>query len=490
MIKNFILLLSLLQVGLLCAQRTVIAGKFPYQRDVPFSVAFVSNQVVLIDEWGKVADTSNAQGLFHVELKVDKPSIIRFTQRENVELYIRPGDSLWVEMINGRNVSFGGTAGRENNLLFSLNRPFIPIETQENPSEYSMLIDTLYQKQHQSLKTYQAEQADDGFVSLFTAKAQAQFLEDKIRVLEFMQKEDWEGSLKDRVERQIRNLPLVDEVRAETYINALHRLFTLEVRQIMGIDWSANGRNAEIAYPAGYQEVFRRHWQERLAELPKVKQYFELEEWIAEIQFCTQLDKLTSAEAALERIKQVKSYPALIQEMEHTYRKRLIMLKMGKLPSMVWESPNGQAAELKATEAQRTLLVFWDASNPESLAAYQQFQEKITIRFPGSMQDSLISTVNPRKLIWIQVGGDLAKWKQVITTLPNTYSTEHYAIKKTEDIAALKPYLYEDKLPVAFDLRPDLSIEGISNRPTVIDYPSWEMKQTLGGRVIWKRQRE
>lgn len=489
MIKNFILLLAFCTTGLLCAQRTVIAGKFPYQRDVPFSVAFISNQVVLIDEWGKLSNTSDAQGLFHLELKVDKPSIIRFTQRENVDLYIRPGDSLWIEMINGRNVTFGGTAGRENNLLFSLSRPFIPIETQENPSEYSMLIDTLYQKQRQSLKIYLAEQSDEGFVSLFTAKAQAQFLEDKIRVLEFMQKEAWEGNLKDRVERQIRNLPLVDEVRAEAYINALHRLFTLEVQQIMGIDWSANERNAEIAYPPGYQDVFRRHWQERLAELPKLKQYFEIEEWVAAIQFCSQLEKLASAEAALERIKQIKSYPALIQEMEYTYRKSVIVLKMGKLPNMLWETPNGQVAELKATEAQRTLLVFWDASNPESLAAYQRFQEKTTIRFPGSTQDSLISAVTPRKLIWIQLGGDLAKWKEVLNRLPNTYSTEHYAIKKPEDIAALKPYLYEDKLPVAFNLRPDLSIESISNRPTVVDYPSWEV-QTVGGKVIWKRQKE
>lgn len=489
MVKNFILLVALFTTGLLCAQRTVIAGKFPYQRDVPFSVAFISNQVVLVDEWGKVADTSNAQGLFYLELKVDKPSIIRFTQRENVDLYIRPGDSLWVEMINGRNVTFGGTVGRENNLLFNLKQPFIPLETQENPGEYTMLIDTFFQKQRQSLQQYQAEQADENFVTLFTAKVQAQYLEDKIKILQFMQKEAWEGTLKDRIERQIRNLPLVDEVHAEAYISALHRLFTLEVQQIMGVDWSANERNAEIAYPVGYQDVFRRHWEERLAELPKLKQYFEIEEWVAEIQFCSQLEKLASAEAALERIKQIKSYPALIQEMEYTYRKSVIVLKMGKLPSMLWETPNGQVAELKAKEAQRTLLVFWDASNPESLAAYQRFQEKTTIRFPGSTQDSLISTVNPRKLIWIQVGGDLVKWKQVINTLPNTYSTEHYAIKKPEDIAALKPYLYEDKLPVAFNLRPDLSIEGISNRPTAIDVPSWVV-ETVGGRIMWRRQRE
>ncbi|MDX2069393.1 MAG: hypothetical protein SFV55_13285 [Haliscomenobacter sp.] len=486
MIKYFILLLVLFPMGFLCAQRTVIAGKFPYQRDVPFSVAFISNQVVLMQEWGKVADTSNAQGLFHLELKVDKPSIIRFTQRENVELYIRPGDSLWIEMINGRNVSFAGTAGRENNLLFSLNRPFIPIETQENPQEYSALIDTLYQKQREGLKAYQAEQADEGFVSLFTAKAQAQFLEDKIRVLQFMQKEAWEGALKDRVERQIRNLPLVDEVRAEVYINALHHLFTLEVQQIMGIDWSANERNAEIAYPAGYQEVFRRHWQERLAELPKLKQYFEIEEWVQNIQYCSKLENLPQAAADLERIKQVKDYLALHQEMELAYRKKVILLKMKKLPAMAWQTASGQIGGLDPASDQRTLVVFWDANQAESVEAYRKFQEKTSIQFLGRLQDSVLNTINRQKMIWVQVGGDLSKWKQVIGEIPAIYRTEHYLMK---EIGALQPYLYADKLPIAFALKADQTIESISNRPTAIDVPSWVV-ETVGGRVIWKRQKE
>lgn len=483
MIRNLILLLVLIPTAFLCAQRTVIAGKFPYQRDVPFSVAFISNQVVLIDEWGKVADTSDAQGHFHMVLKVDKPSIIRFTQRESIELYIRPGDSLWIEMINGRNVSFGGTVGRENNLLFSLNRPFIPIETHENPQEYSALIDTLYQKQRQSLKAYQAERADEGFVSLFTAKAQAQFLDDKIKVLQFMQKEAWEGELKERVERQIHNLPLVDEVRAEGYIRALNDLFTLEVKQITGTDWTTNEPNSAALYS---HDVFRRHWQERLAGLPKLKQYFEIEEWVQSIQFCNKLENLPLAATALERIKQVKDYPALHQEMELAYRKKVILLKMKKLPAMSWQTASGQAVELNPNPDQRTLLVFWDANNAESVEAYRQFQEKTSIPFPGRLQDSVLNAMNPKKIIWVQVGGDLSKWKQVIDEVPAVYQTEHYLMK---EIGALQPYLYEDKLPVAFTLKADQTIESITNRPSAIDVPSWVV-ETVGGRIMWRRQRE
>lgn len=483
MIKNFILLLSLLPMGLLCAQRTVVAGKFPYQRDVPFSVVFISNQVVLIDEWGKIADTSDTQGFFHLEIKLDKPSIIRFTQQESIELYIRPGDSLWVEMINGRNVTFGGTAGRENNLLFSLNRPFIPIETQENPQEYSALIDTLYQKQRQSLKAYQVEQADEGFVSLFTAKAQAQFLEDKIRILQFMEKEAWEGELKDRVERQIRNLPLVDEVRSEVYIRALNDLFTLEVKQITGTEWTTNEPNSAVPYS---QEVFRRHWQERLAGLPKLKQYFEIEEWVQNIQFCSKLENLPQAAADLERIKQVKDYPVLFKEMESIYRQKVIVLKMKKLPAMTWQTASGQTVELDPSSDQRTLVVFWDANQAESVEAYRKFQEKTSIQFLGRLQDSLLNTINRQKIIWVQVGGDLSNWKQVIEEVSAVYQTEHYLMK---EIGALEPYLYEDKLPVAFTLKADQTIESITNSPSAIDVPAWVV-ETVGGRIMWRRQRE
>lgn len=483
MIKNFILLLVLLPMGSLCAQRTVIAGKFPYQRDVPFSAAFTSNQVVLIDEWGKVADTSDSQGVFHMVLKVDEPSIIRFTQRESIELYIRPGDSLWIEMINGRNVTFGGTAGRENNLLFSLNRPFVPIETQENPQEYSALIDTLYQKQRQSLKVYQAEQSDEGFLSLFTAKAQAQFLEDKIKILQFMQKEAWEGPLKDRVERQIHNLPLVDEVRTEAYIRALNDLFILEVKQIMGTDWTANDPNSAGGYS---QEVFRRHWQERLTGLPKLKQYFEIEERVQNIQFCSKLENLPQAAADLERIKQVKDYPVLVKEMESIYRQKVILLKMKKLPEMSWQTVNGQTVELNPNSDQRTLVVFWDANKAESVEAYREFQQKTSIQFLGRLQDTVLNTINRQKIIWVQIGADLSKWKQVIEEVPVVYQTEHYLMK---EIGTLQPYLYSDKLPVAFTLKADQTIESITNRPSAIDVPSWVV-ETVGGRTMWRRQRE
>lgn len=153
---------------------------------------------------------------------------------------------------------------------------------------------------------------------------------------------------------------------------------------------------------------------------------------------------------------------------------------------MAWQTASGQAVEINPNSDQRTLLVFWDANQAESVEAYREFQQKTTIQFPGRLQDSVLNAMNPKKIIWVQVGGDLSKWKQVIEEVPVVYQTEHYLMK---EIGTLQPYLYEDKLPVAFTLKADQTIESITNRPSAIDVPSWVV-ETVGGRIMWRRQRE
>lgn len=57
-----LLLLGCLLNSLLYAQPATIAGKFPYQRDVSYTAMMVSNQITFIEEWGKVAGTSDTSG--------------------------------------------------------------------------------------------------------------------------------------------------------------------------------------------------------------------------------------------------------------------------------------------------------------------------------------------------------------------------------------------------------------------------------------------
>lgn len=486
MIKNLILLLALFTTGLLCAQRTVIAGKFPYQRDVPFSVQFVANQITFEDEWGKVSDTSDAQGYFHLNLSVVQPSTLRFSKQESIEVYLRPGDSLWVEMINGRNLRFEGTAARENRLLQYFNAPtFIPSEVEEDLEVYSNYIDSLDSGRIMSLARYETDNPDQDFISLFVAKSNAVFLDHKLRLFKKLNAEGWEGALIDEVRRQLQET-LIDEVRSASYLYTLRELFRMEVSQIMGQEIPASNPFNPLKYPPGYEELYAQHWRERLVKKPKLYRCFELEEQAEKIRNCVKSEQLPLATAAWKQIKNSTEYPGFVQMLEEIYQKKVIQYQLRKLPDAEWKDEKGHNFKLLPDE-KRTLVVFWDAQTQEGLDAFKRFQEQPSITYSGNLPDSVLSFVKFQRMIWVQVGGDLTKWKQVVENLSNRFAVQHCLLDVPEDIQALKPYLYKNKLPMAFTLEPDLNIKDITDQPVAL-----EVFRTLDqrGRIIWRPVRE
>jgi hypothetical protein len=480
-----LLLLACLLNSLLYAQPATIAGKFPYQRDVSYTAMLVSNQITFIEEWGKVAGTSDTSGHFHFLMDLTQPSIIRFGQRDKIELYLRPGDSLWVEMINARNLSFGGSAARENTLLAELEkRPFIPHEILESPSAFSQLVDTLYNEQMQRLALYEADHPDPGFVSLYLAKVYERYLSDKIKVYNALSAEGLEGDLLDRVRRQIRVVSLVDETRSAMYINSLNDLFSMETLHIMGQEVPNDG-NLD-AYPEGYTEVFQGHLKERLARYPKLQQYFELLNLARTVQHIQNLDRLTEAAASLERISQAKDYAPLAKLMQLEYRKKEIQYKLVKLPESTWKTPSNQDFQLLPSPGQRTLVVFWDVNAPGNAEALQEFQLPEELQAIQNVQPTLSKVYRDSlRFIWVQLGGSIEVWQRTIAEVSNSYAVQHCYLNDPAAMAALKPYFFQAELPMAFKLDGDLKITGMSKHPN----PSMDWlfeRMVVGGRVIWR----
>lgn len=485
MLKQLFLWL-LLPMGWVHAQHAVIAGKFPYQSRVPFSVQFVSNQITFEDEWGKVSDTSNAQGSFKLKIPLNQPSILRFSKQESIQLYLRPGDSLWIEMINGRNLRFEGTAARENRLLHYFNVPtFIPSEIEANPEVYSHFIDSLSNDRIKSLARYEADEPDEDFIPLFVAESIAAFLDHKINLFKRLDRAGQEGALMDRIKRQLREF-LIDEVRSTSYVHTVRELFQLEVAQIMGQEIPAFNPFGPPNYPPGYEELYAQHWRERLATKSKLYRYFELEESAEKIRNCSKSEQLPLATTAWEQIKKANDYPGFVEMMGETYQKKWIQYQLRKLPDLAYKDEQGRSFRLVADE-KRTLLVFWDALSATGIEAFQRFQERPSITYAGNLPDTVLSFAKFQRIIWVQVGGDAAKWRQAITNLPKQFAVQHYRIDTPQDIQALKPYFYKDKLPIAFTLQPDLSIVSITDQPTAIE----AFRQVdPRGRIIWRPARE
>lgn len=482
MLKRLFLLL-LLPIGLVQAQRTVIAGKFPYQRDVPYSVQFLSNQITFVDEWGKVSDTSDTQGFFHLELTLKEPSILRFYKQESLELYLRPGDSLWIEMINGRNIKYEGTAARENRLMHYFNVPnFIPTEIEEDPAVYSHFIDSLADQQIMALTSYETDEPDQDFVSLFVAEYKAVFLDRKISLYKKLDREGLEGTLMEWIRQQLQE-PLIDEVRSSSYTYTLRELFQLEVGQIIGQEIPPFIPFSRPQYPPGFEELYARHWRERLAKKPKLYRYFELEESADKIRDCSKPEQLPLATKAWAQIQKASEFPGFVEMMAETYQKKVIQYQLRKLPELAWKDEQSRDFKLLPDE-KNTLIVFWDALTSEGLEAFQQFQERPSMTFARqSLPDSVLAFAQYKRMIWVQVGGDVEKWRQTIAGLPNHFVVQHCRVDAPRDIQALKPYFYKSKFPIAFTLQSDLIISSITDQPTALE----AFRQVDSrGRIIWR----
>lgn len=469
MFKKLLLLLWL-PIGWVQAQHTVIAGKFPYQSKVPFSIAFIFNQITFEDEWGKISDTSDAQGYFKLKIPLNQPSILRFSKQESIQLYLRPGDSLWIEMINGRNLRFEGTVARENRLLHYFNvPPFIPTEIEVNPELYSPWIDSLAKERTLALTQYETDEPDQGFVRFFQANSKAAFLSRKMSVFKKLDREGLEGVLMDRVRRQLQE-PIIDETRSSSYLYVLRELFQLEVSQIMGQEIPPFTSFSSPQYPPGYEELYTQHWHERLAGKPNLYRYFELEEYANKIRDCSKPEQLPSAAAALAQIKKASEYPGLFEVMQEIYATKVIQYQLRKLPDLEWKDEQGRNFNL-APDEKRTLVVFWNALTTEGVKAFQRFQDRPSINqyYAGNSPDTLFSMPSFQRMIWVQVGGDAMQWKAIISQLPNRFQVQHCQIERSNDIKALEPYLFNGKLPVAFTLQEDLSIGSMTDQPTAIE---------------------
>jgi hypothetical protein len=492
MFRNLLCVLGLLSYSFLGAQNVKIAGKFPYQRDVPFSVQTIDVPSFYLESQTLCRDTSDGKGNFSVVFALDKPGILQFERQNSgeVEIYLRPGDSLWVEMINPLNMHFGGTAALENNLLIDLEQYPNYLEGQENYTmSLSNFVDSLYHHHIEQLRAYETDHSGADFAQIYLAKLQSRYLNSKLRLVKELEKSGQEGALLDQIRRQIRALDILDETRSFQYLQTLNDLFAKETFDILGQETPSEFEIIRGNYPAGYLELLQSHIQERLAGRPNLLRYFKIQELVGQIQSINSAALLPAGAKALEQLQSMKDLSALTQQLQLLYRKKEIIYRLQKLPDLRFETPDDIPYQLEPSQGQRTLLVFWNAMDSLNVEAYRRFQlekEEITgFRSFGNPNEPEESV----RLIWVQYGGTKEKWKKVIGQVPNVHQVLHYYLDDRRTLSALKSYFFREHLPIAFHLRDDLGIAGLGTRPS-IGMDEFSEVVFVGGRVIWRMFRE
>lgn len=492
MFRDLLLVLGLLSYCFLGAQNVKIAGKFPYQRDVPFSIQTIDVMSFYLESKMLCRDTSDAKGNFSVAFDLDKPRILKFERQTagEVEIYLRPGDSLWVEMINPSNMQFGGTAAIENKLLVDLEKyPNSLGEQEMNALFTSSTMDSLYHQHIGVLRAYEADHGDVDFAQFYLAKLQGSYLNIKLKLVKELEQSGQEGALLDQIHRQIRALDILDETRSFQYIQTLNDLFAKETFEILGQETPSEFEIIRGNYPAEYPELLQSHIHERLAGHPNLLRYFKIQELVGQIQNINSAGLLPAGAKALEQLQVMKDISVLAQQLQLLYRKKEIIYRLQKLPDLSLETIDDNPYQLAPILGQRTLLVFWNALDSLNVEAYRRFQlekeEGTGFRSFGNPNEP----EEPVRFIWVQYGGTKEQWKKTIGQVTNVHQVLHYYLGDQPSLSDLKPYFFREQLPIVFHLRADLGIAGLGSRPSV-GMDEFSEVVFVGGRMIWRMFRE
>lgn len=492
MFRNLLLVLGLLSYSFLAAQKVKIAGKFPYQRDVPFSIQTIDVPSFYLESKTLCSDTSDARGNFSVAFDLDKPRILKFERQTagEVEIYLRPGDSLWVEMINPSNMQFGGTAARENKLLSELEKFPNSLGEQEM---YALLtsntIDSLYHQHIELLRGYEADHGAADFAQFYLAKLQGSYLNIKLKLVKELEQTGQEGALLDQIRRQIRAIDVLDETRSFQYLQTLNELFIKETFDILGQETPSEFEIIRGHYPEGFLELLQSHIQERIAGRPNLMRYFKIQELVGQIQSIKSVAQLSAGAKALEQLKARAGISDLVRQLEFLFRKKEIIYRLEKLPDLNFETINDTPYQLASSQGQRTMLVLWNALDSLNVEAYRGFQLKKEERIIFNSFGNANEPEEPVRLIWVQCGGSKEQWKKIIDQVPNVRQVLHLYLSDQPSLTSLKPYFFREQLPIVFHLLENLEISWLSARLSK-DVDEFPEVVFVGGRVIWRMFRE
>lgn len=216
------LLLSLCSFFLI-GQSAQITGRFLYSAQESFTYGIYDNPLMQATFPVQAAVESDSQGYFKLRIDLTKAEILHLQWgQDTYRCYIRPGDSLDLQILNRFNVQFAGTAALENTSLFA--GEFHQSFYAGDPLEESLLaLDTLAAKRRRVLADYQkeAQSVDADFVDYFTAEMIGHRFDQLNRAYHAHIKQQPENPILAIASNELQRLEAINETRSRAYLNAV-----------------------------------------------------------------------------------------------------------------------------------------------------------------------------------------------------------------------------------------------------------------------------
>lgn len=397
------------------AQITLIQGQFLYSSEEDYSYGIYEHPL-LEGEFTVLGEgRSNAAGDFSFELEIGEPRILQLKRKADVyPIYVQPGDTLSLKILNRFNIEFAGDSDRENDLLFQME--FHQAFYAGDPLDDCLLaIDTLGAKRQVLIQQYKEELSlvNEDFLAYLEAAVVGNRYEKLNQVYHRHVQEQPENPLLGVVSNDLLNLPILDETRSSVYLHAMVAFLQNRLDQDMAVDPILKEKEAL-------------QWQRRreilsaaIVEAPALKRYMDFFLLGMELWWVEEEEELALLDSAWSEMRRQYPDDSLHTLLSDLYLERRSAALLKKLEDLSMVDSTGQSVLLSEGEQFPVLVLLWSDT-----ATISNDLERLSSLLPPQWKKE--------QLITLYIGENEGLWQAALPELHKQDKGRHFRMESDQ----------------------------------------------------------
>lgn len=414
-------------------QEVVVSGEFLYSGKEEFSYGMYLHPLIESEMPVIGKGTSDSKGHFQFRLTLSEAQLIQLKRgNDTYPLYLRPGDTLTLKILNRFNIEFEGTSKRENEALFQMGFHHAFYVT--DPLEDCLLaMDTLETHRQALIRAYGEEKGmvDPDFSQYMKAAVVGNRYDRLNRIYHHHVKDQPENPLLAIASNELLDLPVFDETRSATYLNAVLALI-------------GNKLEREKVLNPMLSEDTNRQWQRRrdiarewIQAAPQLKRHLDFALLAMQLWWVEDEKSLEQFEEVWNEAKNTYPKDTLHTLLNELYEDRRCGVLLQSLDDLTLKDSLGKTVLLSELDRFPALVLLWSDSTELSFEL-----DRLGSVLPANW--------NEVQLISIYLGQDLEHWEAQRATV--TIQRPHFHLTKEGSQAFLDQYkVHKTPIYLLFD---------------------------------------
>lgn len=399
------------------AQKCFVQGQFLYSTAEDYSYGFYEHPLLEAQFPVLGEGRSDTTGNFSFALDLAEPKILQLKRKaDTYSIYLQPGDTLSLKILNRFNIEFAGKSKTENELFFQMD--FHQAFYAGDPLDDCLLaIDTLGAKRQQLIQQYKEEASwiNEDFLNYLEAAIVGDRYDQLNQVYHRHVQEQPENPLLGVVSNDLLNLPILDETRSAVYLNAMAAFMQNRLDQAMAVDPILKEKEAL-------------QWEKRKAilsetatEAPALKRYMDFFLLGMELWWVEEEEQLTLLESTWSELRTRYPEDTLHTQLTDLYLERRSAALLKKLEDISMLDSTGHEVLLSESEHYPMLALLWSDT-----ATIKDDLERLGSLLPPQWKKE--------QLVTLYIGEEEGLWQAALQDLAEQDKGRHFRMDTGEAI--------------------------------------------------------